>query len=72
MVSMAGLHAFNHAVVKSLLFFCSGNLFLKYKTREIENIKGAIKTIPVTAVISIIAIFAITGTPLLIFLLVNL
>lgn len=59
----AGLHAFNHAVVKSLLFFCSGNLFLKYKTREIESIKGAIKTIPVTAVISIIAIFAITGTP---------
>ncbi|MEK7291261.1 MAG: hydrogenase 4 subunit F, partial [Planctomycetota bacterium] len=59
----AGLHAFNHAVVKSLLFFCAGNLFLKYKTSAIENIKGAIKTIPITAVISIIAIFAITGTP---------
>ena len=59
----AELHAFNHAIVKSLLFFCAGNLFLKYKTRELDNIKGVIKTIPVTGVFSIIGIFAITGTP---------
>ena len=59
----AELHAFSHAVVKSLLFFCAGNFLLKYKTREIDNIKGAIKVIPVTAVMSLIGIFAITGTP---------
>src|SRR3989337_3247296 len=59
----AELHAFNHAVTKSLLIFCSCNLFLKYKTTEMENIKGVIKTLPVTGVILIIAVFAITGTP---------
>lgn len=59
----AELHAFNHAIVKSLLFFCAGNLFLKYKTREIGNITGVIKTIPVTGIMSIIGVFAITGTP---------
>lgn len=59
----AGLHAFSHAIVKSLLFFCAGNVFLKYKTREIDNIKGAIKIIPVTGVMFLIGIFAITGTP---------
>lgn len=59
----AELHTFNHAVVKSLLFFCAGNLFLKYKTREMEGIRGVIKTTPITGVILIIAVFAITGTP---------
>jgi hydrogenase-4 component F len=59
----AELHAFSHAVVKSLLFFCAGNFFLKYKTREMDKIQGAIKVIPVTAVMSLIGIFAITGTP---------
>ena len=59
----ASLHAFSHAVVKSLLFFCAGNFFLKYKTREMDNIKGAIKIIPVTGVMFLIGIFAITGTP---------
>src|SRR3989304_1570472 len=59
----ASLHAFSHAVVKSLLFFCAGNFFLKYKTRDMDNIKGAIKIIPVTGVMFLIGIFAITGTP---------
>lgn len=59
----AELHTFNHAVAKSLLFFCGGNLFLKYKTREMESIKGVIRTMPVTGIILIIAVFAITGIP---------
>lgn len=59
----AELHTFNHAVTKSLLFFCAGNLFLKYKTTEMENIKGVIKTLPVTGTILAIGVFAITGTP---------
>ncbi len=59
----AELHTFNHAVAKSLLFFCAGNIFLKYKTREMGDIKGVLKTTPVTGVILILAVFAITGTP---------
>lgn len=59
----AELHVLNHAVVKSLLFFCAGNIFLKYKTVEIERIMGVIKTLPVTGIVFIIGIFAITGTP---------
>ncbi|MFO0793684.1 MAG: hydrogenase 4 subunit F [Candidatus Brocadiaceae bacterium] len=59
----AELHTFNHAVAKSLLFFCAGNIFLKYKTTEMENVKGVIKTLPVTGTILAIGVFAITGTP---------
>ncbi len=59
----AELHTFNHAVAKSLLFFCAGNLFLKYKTTEMENIRGVIRTTPVTGIILAIGVFAITGTP---------
>ena len=59
----AELHTFNHAVTKSLLFFCAGNLFLKYKTTKMESIKGIIKVTPITGIILIIGVFAITGTP---------
>ncbi|HHT9111002.1 MAG TPA: hydrogenase 4 subunit F [Candidatus Brocadiaceae bacterium] len=59
----AVLHTFNHAVAKALLFFCAGNIFLKYKTTEMENVKGIIKTLPVTGTILAIGVLAITGTP---------
>src|SRR3990170_7721680 len=59
----AELHTFNHAVTKALLFFCAGNLFLKYHTTEMERIRGAIRTTPITGIILIIGVFAITGTP---------
>jgi hydrogenase-4 component F len=57
------LHMLYHALSKSLLFFASGNIFLKYGSTKISDITGAIKTLPQTAVLFFVGIFIITGLP---------
>jgi len=56
-------HMLNHAFTKSMLFLCTGNIFLKYKTREISKITGVLKILPVTGVVFLLGIFAIAGMP---------
>lgn len=56
-------HTFNHAMTKSMLFLSTGNVYLKYHTKKISSVKGLIKTMPVTGVVFILGVFAITGMP---------
>ena len=56
-------HTFNHAMTKTMLFLSSGNVYLKYHTKNISGIKGLIKTMPVTGIVFVLGIFAITGMP---------
>ncbi len=56
-------HTFNHAMTKTMLFLSSGNVYLKYHTKKISGIKGLIKTMPVTGIVFMLGIFAITGMP---------
>lgn len=56
-------HAINHALTKSLLFLAAGNVYLKYKTREIAKVKGVLKAMPITGTVFLLGIFAITGMP---------
>jgi hydrogenase-4 component F len=57
------LHMIYHALVKPALFFLAGNIFLKYSSTKIANIRGVISTLPVTAWLFIAGFFAVTGTP---------
>ncbi|MHB8603841.1 MAG: hydrogenase 4 subunit F [Thermoplasmatota archaeon] len=57
------LHMFNHAVAKSSLFFAAGNVNLKYGTRRIESVAGALRVLPVTGVVLLVGLLAITGSP---------
>ncbi|MHB8586307.1 MAG: hydrogenase 4 subunit F [Thermoplasmatota archaeon] len=57
------LHMVNHAIGKSLMFFVAGNLNLKYGTRRIDAIRGALRVLPVTGVLLIVGLFALTGSP---------
>jgi hydrogenase-4 component F len=57
------LHFINHAVVKTLLFFVTGELRLHYHSTKAENITGALKTMPVTGTVMLLAAFAIAGAP---------
>jgi hydrogenase-4 component F len=57
------LHMIYHSLVKSALFLSSGNIFLKYSSTKIMNIKGMITALPITSVLFLIGMFAITGTP---------
>lgn len=56
-------HIFNHAMTKSMLFLATGNVYLKYHSKKIASISGLIKTMPVTGVVFVLGVFAITGMP---------
>lgn len=62
-VFAATAHMIYHSLIKSSLFFLSGNILLKYSSAKINNVKGAINAIPVTAVLFFAGFFIITGAP---------
>lgn len=57
------LHAINHSVVKALLFCGSGNVLLKYGTRDMNTVKGLLGVAPLTAVLITGAALALGGMP---------
>jgi len=57
------LHTLNHSLFKSLLFFGAGNVYLLRGTMNIEALGGAIKHIPKTAFLFLVASLAICGLP---------
>ncbi len=57
------LHMIYQALVKALLFFGAGNLLLKYNSTKIPNVRGALTVLPVTSVLFIGGVFALTGLP---------
>ncbi len=56
-------HMINHSFTKSMLFLTAGNVLLKYDTKNIRNIKGVLKTLPVSGIAMFLGLFAISGTP---------
>lgn len=62
-VFAALLHTINHSITKSLLFCTSGNILIKYNTRDIGKIKGLWKTAPITAVLLGGGVLGIAGCP---------
>ena len=57
------LQMLNHAITKSLLFFGSGQILLKFKTKDMSEVRGASKVMPVTAALFFAGALAITGCP---------
>ena len=57
------LHALNHAVAKTLLFFVAGDLAQRYGTTRMASIRGAFAVAPVTGTLLLAGAFAITGLP---------
>ncbi|HDN95407.1 MAG TPA: hydrogenase 4 subunit F, partial [Nitrospirae bacterium] len=57
------LHVLNHAVVKTLLFFTTGRVRLKYHSTKINKVKGAIEALPVSGTVMLLAALAIAGAP---------
>jgi formate hydrogenlyase subunit 3/multisubunit Na+/H+ antiporter MnhD subunit len=57
------LHALNHSLIKSLLFFAAGSVYMRTHTREIERLGGLGKQMPHTAGIFLIGSLAIAGIP---------
>ena len=61
--SAAMLQMFNHAMGKSLLFLLAGNLNQKYRTKSMVRIAGALRVLPFTGPVLLLASLAITGAP---------
>ena len=63
-IAAALLHCVMHGFTKALVFCLSGNVLAKYRTRDLAKIKGILETAPVTAVLMIIGLVALSGFPL--------
>jgi hydrogenase-4 component F len=57
------LHAFNHSVAKSLLFFSAGNIRHHLGTLRIDGIQGISRTMPQTSAALLVGGLAIVGLP---------
>ncbi|MCX6799766.1 MAG: proton-conducting transporter membrane subunit [Candidatus Falkowbacteria bacterium] len=57
------LHMIYHSLLKAILFFCAGNILLKYGTTKIIKIKGVLNSLPVTSVLMFLGFLAITALP---------
>ena len=57
------LHIINHAIAKPLMFFASGSISQRYSTKAMSEIRGLIKTMPITSVLFVIGGLAIVGMP---------
>ncbi len=56
-------HIIAHSLTKTLMFFGAGNVIQKYRTREMKDIKGLGRTMPITAALLVIGMAAIAGSP---------
>jgi len=61
---LAGLlQLLNHSLVKSMMFFLSGNIMMKYRSRSMDVVKGLMQAAPVTSVFMLGGVFALVGVP---------
>lgn len=65
MCGMCGalLHAVNHSLFKTLLFFGAGNIYSKMHTTSLDSMGGLSRHMPVTALLMIVATVAICALP---------
>ena len=61
--SGALMHVFNHSIFKSLLFMGAGSVLHKAKTKNIEELGGLMKRMPVTGRTFLAGSVAISGLP---------
>lgn len=57
------LHAFNHSIAKSLLFFTAGSVRENFSTLRIEKIRGMARSLPWTSGALVLGGLAIVGMP---------
>ena len=55
------LHTLNHAIAKAVLFLNSGDVALRYKTREAAGVRGLLAVVPLTGGALLLGSFADTG-----------
>ncbi len=59
------LHILNHAIFKMLLFLIVGMIVRVYLTKNVDEIRGMFRTMPLVSLTMVVAMLAITGMPFL-------
>ncbi len=59
----SGYHIFSHVIFKSTLFLTAGLIYEEYNTRNVYEIRGLFKRMPLVATATAFAILGITGAP---------
>lgn len=59
----AVLHTLNNGLAKGLMFLAAGNIVLATGTSAAGEIRGLLRTLPVTGALLVIGLFAVTGSP---------
>lgn len=57
------LHIFNHALMKGVAFLCAGAIIYRLETRQMDEMAGIGRRMPVTAVAFSISLLALLGLP---------
>lgn len=52
-----------HSLAKSVLFFSSGNILLKYSSTKTDKVRGVISALPVSGMVFLIGFIVIAGIP---------
>ncbi|MBI5932675.1 MAG: hydrogenase 4 subunit F [Chloroflexi bacterium] len=61
---LAGLlQLVNHSIVKTMMFFLSGNILMKYRSRSLDVVKGLMQAAPLTSFFLLAGVFALVGAP---------
>jgi hydrogenase-4 component F len=59
----SALHVINNALAKGLMFLAVGNVALSAGTSSSLELRGLLRTVPTTAVLLVVGLFAATGSP---------
>lgn len=57
------LHILNHALMKGTAFLCAGAIIYRTGTRQLADMEGIGRKMPVTAIVFAISLFALIGMP---------
>jgi proton-translocating NADH-quinone oxidoreductase chain N len=57
------LHVFNHSLLKGMAFLSAGSIVHEAKTRDIENLKGIGRLMPITSLCLFITLLGLGGVP---------
>jgi hydrogenase-4 component F len=59
----AMFHAVNHSLTKGMLFLIAGNIVAAYGTKSVGQVRGLLRTLPVSGALWMTGFFAISGSP---------
>lgn len=57
------LHVINNALTKVVLFLSAGNIHRAYRSKNLNEVSGALRRLPVSAALFLTGFLAITGSP---------